>query len=216
MIRALKLVLGLFLAAWAAASLYFVIWYRERYGRGGPMPASQAAHLLNPARGLLHPARRRLEDLRVKPGDTVLEIGPGPGYFTVEAGRTVGPGGRVVALDVQREMAAILRRRLQEQGVANAHPLLADAARLPLADASIDTAFLIAVLGEISDRPAALADLRRVLKPGGTLSVMETLTDPDYMFVDSTRDLCRASGFEVLSHNPRRDGYTMSFTAPAR
>src|SRR4030042_2206352 len=116
MMHILKLLPGLFLIVWGTASLYFVLWYRERYGRDGPMPASQAAELLRPGRGLLHPARRSLEELRVKPGDTVLEIGPGPGYFTIEAGRMVGPEGRVLALDVQREMAASLRGRLEDRG----------------------------------------------------------------------------------------------------
>jgi ubiquinone/menaquinone biosynthesis C-methylase UbiE len=111
-------------------------------------------------------------------------------------------------------MAVILRQRLRDKEATNAHALVGDAAKLPLADGSVDTAFLVTVLGEISDRPSALAELRRVLKPGGTLSFMESLTDPDYMFEDSTRDLCRASGFEVLSHSRRREGYTMSFTAP--
>ncbi len=214
MMRKLKLLLGLLLLVWGAVSLYFVIWYRERHGRGGPMPASQAAHLLNPGRRLLHPVRRSIEEFRIRPGDTVLEIGPGPGYFTIEASRIAGTGGRVLALDVQREMAAILRGRLSEQGIGNAHPLLGNAEKLPLADGCVDTAFLVAVLGEIGDRPAALAELKRVLKPGGTLSVMETLTDPDYMFVESTRDLCRATGFEVIAHSRQPDGYTMSFTAP--
>lgn len=215
MMRKLKLLLGLFLLVWGAASLYCVLWFRDRYAHGGPMPASHAAHLLNPGRRLLHPVRRSLEECRVKPDDTVLEIGPGPGYFTIEAGRIVGPEGRVLSLDIQPEMAVILRGRLRETDIGNAHPLVGDAARLPLADGCVDTAVLVAVLGEIADRPAALTELKRVLKPGGTLSVVETLTDPDYVFVESTRDLCRATGFEVLAHSRQLEGYAMSFTVPA-
>jgi len=92
--------------------------------------------------------------------------------------------------------------------------MVGDAVNLPLADSSVAVGFLVAVLGEIADRPGALAALRRVLKPGGVVSFLETLTDPDYMFQDSLRDLCRASGFQYLEHGRRLEGYTMCFTAP--
>jgi ubiquinone/menaquinone biosynthesis C-methylase UbiE len=86
---------------------------------------------------------------------------------------------------------------------------------LPFANRSVDVAFLVAVLGEVPDRPAALAELRRVLKPGGTLGFLETLSDPDYVFVDTMKDLCRAFGFDLVDHQRQRLGYTMTFTAPS-
>jgi hypothetical protein len=55
---------------------------------------------------------------------------------------------------------------------------------------------------------------RRVLRPGGALSISESATDPDYQLDDGVRDLCRASGFELLHHSGERLGYTMCFTAP--
>lgn len=216
--RALKVLLVVLFAGWVLLSVYIILyivqWFRERYGRGGPMPASQARELLRPGRGWIHPVRSTLERFRLKPGDTVLELGPGPGYFTIEAGRMVGPGGRVLCLDIQPAMVGFLRQRLEEQGVTNAHPMVGDAVNLPLADSSVDVAFLVAVLGEIPDRPGALAELRRVMRTGGVLSFMETLTDPDYMFQDSLRDLCRASGFEFLDRGGQILGYTMCFAAP--
>jgi ubiquinone/menaquinone biosynthesis C-methylase UbiE len=111
-------------------------------------------------------------------------------------------------------MLGLLGQRLGEHGIANAHPLVGDALNLPLAENSVDAAFLVAVLGEVPDRPRALAEIRRVLKPGSVLSFMETLTDPDYMFQDSLRDLCRASGFEYLDEGGQFLGYTMCFSAP--
>ncbi|MGQ9572980.1 MAG: class I SAM-dependent methyltransferase [Dehalococcoidia bacterium] len=178
------------------------------------MPFSKAGHLLHPLRRFIHPVGSTLEKFHLRAGDTVLELGPGPGYFTIEASQIVGARGRLLSLDIQRPMVAALRQRLEERGITNAHPMVGDALNLPLADNSIDAAFLVAVLGEIPDQPKALAELRRVLKPGGILSIMETLTDPDYQFEASVRDLCQASGFNPLEHHRQLLGYTMCFGAP--
>ena len=190
------------------------VWMRERYGRRAPFPAREAQALLNPARKRLQPVRPSLETFRIGPGQTVLEIGPGPGYFTIEASRMAGPSGRIVCVDIQPDMAAILRGRLREHGVANAHPLAGDATRLPLKGRSVDAAYLVAVLGEVPDRPAALRELRRVIRPGGVLAFMETLTDPDYVLEDTMRDLCRLAGFEQIDLTRQRLGYAMVFVAP--
>lgn len=211
--RLLRLLLYLLIAVWALLSLYVFYWFRERHGRGGPFPASQAGMLLHPLRARLQSARPTLERFGIKEGQVALELGPGPGYFTVEAARMVGTAGEVVCLDVQPGMVEALRARLDQHGVANAHPLVGDAARLPLADGSVDAAFLVAVLGEIPDRVAALRELRRVLKPGGVVSFWENLTDPDYVFQRELRDLCRATGFEEAALQREPLGYTMVFRA---
>jgi SAM-dependent methyltransferase len=203
-------------AGWALVTLYVFVWLRERWGRGGPIPVSQAQILLHPLRRWMQPARATLEKFGIRPGGAVLEIGPGPGYFTLEAARMVGASGRMLALDVQRGMLAMLQQRLDGAGARDAHPILGDATCLPLRDGTVDVAFLVAVLGEIPDRPAALAELRRVLKPGGLLGITETLTDPDYQLAATVRDVCRASGFEPVEHSRERTGYTTLFRAPAR
>lgn len=125
--RALKVLLVVLLGGWALLSVYVFVWFRERYGRGGPMPFRRAWILVNPLRRWYHPVRPTLEEFRLKAGDTVLELGPGPGYFTVEASRMVGPQGRLLCVDVQPPMLSMLRQRLEEQGAVNAHPLVGDA-----------------------------------------------------------------------------------------
>jgi SAM-dependent methyltransferase len=196
-----------------AATVEIAGWYIERHRRRGPMPYSGRAILHNPLRPLIHPVRRTLARAHVEPGATVLEVGPGTGYFSVEASRIIGPGGRLLCLDIQPPMLAELSERLRDAGITNAGLILGDATRLPLAEDCVDTAYLVAVLGEIPDRPQALRELRRVLRRGGVLSITETLNDPDYQFEDSVRDVCRASGFEPLEHVRGLLGYTMNFRA---
>jgi len=212
--RTLKSLLFAVLAAWVVLSVYVFVWFRDRYSGRGPMPYTMRWILHSPLRGLIHPVQPMLAMFGLRPGTTVLELGPGNGYFSIEAARLLGAGGRLVCLDIQPPMLTDLRGRLATAGVTNAHPVLGDAHHLPLADASVDVAFLVTVLGEIPDRPQGLAELRRVLKPGGTLSITEHLTDSDYQLEATVRDLCRACGFVPGEHQRRFLGYTMNFAAP--
>jgi SAM-dependent methyltransferase len=214
MMRVLKAIFVVWGVVSGAGAVFAWIWVRERYGRGGPIPPSQAFMLLSPQRSLLHPVDEMVRSFRVREGDTVLELGPGPGYFSIEASRAVGPRGRVLCVDVQPGMVSILRERLDEARAVNARPVVGDGVRLPLRDGCIDAAYLVTVLGEIPDRPKAMAELRRVMKPGGVLSIMESLGDPDYQLEASVRDLCEAYGFSVLELRRQRLGYTLSFSAP--
>lgn len=205
---ALRLLQVLLLLALAAAAR----WLWHQYGRGGPCPFSARWVLHLPLRGLVHPVRRTLRESHVRPGAIVLELGPGTGYFSIEAARILGPEGRLVCIDLQPDMAMALRQRLSSSEVRNADVVIGEAGALPLADQSVDCAFLVTVLGEIPDRPRAIRELRRVLSPGGIMSVTETLPDPDYQFMGSVRDLARAAGFEVLEEIRRFLGYTLNFT----
>ena len=214
--RTLRVVLAVLVAAWGLLCVYVFVWFRDRYSGRGPMPYTMRWILHSPLRGLIHPVQPMLAKFGLRPGTTVLELGPGNGYFSIEAARLLGSGGRLVCLDIQPPMLHDLRGRLAAIGVTNAHPILGDAHQLPLADASVDVAFLVTVLGEIPDRPQGLAELRRVLKPGGILSITEHLTDSDYQLEDTVRDLCRACGFVPGEHQRRFLGYTMNFAAPQR
>lgn len=125
----------------------------------------------------------------------MLEIGPGVGYHSAEAVRRIGNLGRLTCLDIQKEMLEEVRRRLSDSGGSEASFIQASATHLPLSAGSVDHVFLITVLGEIPDRPAALAEIRRVLRSGGRLSVSEQLPDPDFIAPRALRRLLSAAGF---------------------
>ena len=211
--RALFLILRLVVVAWAVVSALWLYSLTQRYKGSRACPYSWRWMLDNLPRRVVQPLRSTVDSFHIDEGRTVLELGPGPGYFSVEVARRLGSEGRLVCVDIQSEMIGALRRRLLREGVTNALPTVGDALALPLADCSVDCAFLVTVLGELPDRPKALAELRRVLKPGGILSIAETLPDPDYQFPDVVRDLCRASGFRLLEHHRRFLGFTMNFAA---
>jgi SAM-dependent methyltransferase len=167
-----------------------------------------------------NPVRRRylgqvLNRVGIQPGERVLELGPGPGAFSLEAARRAGPGGSLVAVDIQPRMIAAVEEKAQEAGVTNVETHVASAYDLPLEDRSADRAFLVTVLPEIPDRRRALLELHRVLKPGGMLSISEEFLDPDYPLARTTIRWAREAGFELAERHGNWFVYTLNFRKPA-
>ena len=179
-----------------------LMWFSERRKRE-VLPAHQAQILLIPLRRFFMPVAQTLDRFGVTAGRTVLELGPGPGYYSVEASARLGSGGRLLCLDLQRGMLERLRERLPPTAT-NVDLVVADATALPLRDACADSAFLVTVLGEIPDQAAALGELRRVLRPGGSLGFAETLVDADIVWARDLRRLCGSAGLieEGFWRNP--------------
>jgi ubiquinone/menaquinone biosynthesis C-methylase UbiE len=147
-----------------------------------------------------HPfiTRERLREiLEPRPGERLLEVGPGTGYYALPAAVWVAPGGRLDVLDVQQEMLDHTMRRAAELGRDNITPTLADARSLPYPDDSFDGAYLVTVLGEIPDQDAALRELRRVVKPDGRVVVGELFGDPHMVTHAALRERGAAAGLEV-------------------
>jgi len=155
-------------------------------------PYSQRWLLAFPRPGL---TRARLAAaLEPKPGERLLEIGPGTGHFTLAMAERVAPGGSVAAFDLQQEMLDALAARAAREGVENIEPRQGDATSLPYEDASFDGAFLVTVLGEVPDQDAALRELRRVLRPGGRVVFGETFLDPHVVALGALRRRASAAG----------------------
>ena len=165
------------------------------------------------------PFRRRymrpvLDRVGLRPGETVLELGPGPGAFTVDAARRLGPEGKLIAVDIQPEMIAQAEERVRLSGMSNVETHVADAYGLPIADASVDRAFLVTVLPEIPDPVRGLCEVYRVLKLGGTLSTTEEFIDPDYPRCQTAIAWAEAAGFELSERFGNWMVYTLDFRKP--
>ena len=177
------------------------------------MPATEAAHLLNPIRSLILSPGRLVKRLGLRPDSQVLEIGPGPGYYSVAVAKAV-PRGRLTLVDIQPEMLAMAKERVQRAGLTNVEFLQGDAVSLPLTAGSVDVVFLVAVLGEVPAQADALSEIRRVLRPGGMLSLTERMTFvPHSLPSPDVIRMATAAGFEhTTSHEgPLRS--TLDFRA---
>ncbi|MFN0053598.1 MAG: class I SAM-dependent methyltransferase [Planctomycetales bacterium] len=140
-----------------------------------------------------------LERIGLRPGQRVLEIGPGPGRLLIPAADRVLPGGEVVGIDIQPGMIDRLKRRAKSANVKNLTAILGDATQPVVAEGSFDVAFIVTTLGEIPDRAAALAQCLRALKPGGVLSITEMLPDPHYQSKTTVKRLAEEAGFRLQS-----------------
>lgn len=116
-----------------------------------------------------------LAALAVQPGQQVLEIGYGTGHSLVALARAVGPQGRVFGIDVSDGMRDVAAARVQEAGLADRVQLVAGPTPpLPYADGQFDAVSLSFTLElfPLPEIPAVLAEIKRVLRPGGKLGVV--------------------------------------------
>ena len=110
--------------------------------------------------------------LKPVPGDKVLDIGCGPGFFMRDIANAVGSSGRLDGIDPSETMCELARQRLSDCKVPNS-VVLGGAESLPYADESFDAVILAQVLLYVPDVPKALSEVHRVLRPGGTLRTFQ-------------------------------------------
>jgi ubiquinone/menaquinone biosynthesis C-methylase UbiE len=157
-----------------------------------------------------HPiiTRDRLRSvLAPEPGERILEIGVGTGYYTLDMAEWVGPEGTIEIFDLQQKFLDHVGERAGERGLTNIVPTQGDATALPFDDASMDAAVLTAVLGEIPDPVAALRQVQRVLKPSGRLIVGELFGDPHFTTQSALKRQAAEAGLAWESHSGSWFGY---------
>jgi ubiquinone/menaquinone biosynthesis C-methylase UbiE len=113
----------------------------------------------------------RLSDAGLKTGQRVLEVGCGPGFFTIPAAKMVGENGFVYALDFNRFAVEHVRRKIEKIGLRNAAVVGADAAKTGLPDGSIDAAFFFSVIHAFPDISEVVREMHRLLKANGIMAV---------------------------------------------
>ncbi|MDX1660923.1 MAG: methyltransferase domain-containing protein [Gemmatimonadota bacterium] len=134
----------------------------------------KAAKLEDPQRSHWLPPSAVLARLGVESGWTIADVGTGTGYFARPLAGAVGDEGRVLAVDVQREMLAKLFVTLAESDAPpNIHPLLGDAVALPIGDDACDALLLANIWHEFEDRSKVAREARRVVRPGGRVAVLD-------------------------------------------
>lgn len=175
----------------AAAAVVGVAWWWRK--NPSACPYNQRFWVQAP-----HPFIRRdrlITTLEPKPGERLLEIGPGTGYYTLDVARALEANGTLHIFDLQQDMLDHTMRRATEAGLSNIVPQQGNAEKLPYDDKTFDGAYLVTVLGEIPDRTAALREMNRVLKANGRLVVGELFGDPHMVTLKLLEGEATEAGF---------------------
>ena len=125
--------------------------------------------------------RRRFDDpfktlkaAGLKPGQRVLEVGCGPGFFTIPAANIVGNKGIVHAVDIHPRAVKRVQNKIKRAGIKNVRPMLANASNTGLEEQSIDLTFMFGLPYIADGQENVVSEIHRILKPGGVLSFMKT------------------------------------------
>jgi SAM-dependent methyltransferase len=110
-------------------------------------------------------------------GETVLDLGSGGGIDVILSARRVGPTGTVYGVDMTDDMLALARRNAEEAGVRNVHFLKGVIEEIPLAADSVDVVISNCVINLSTDKAAVLAEIGRVLRPGGRVGVSDVVAE---------------------------------------
>ncbi|HEX5470655.1 MAG TPA: methyltransferase domain-containing protein [Lacipirellulaceae bacterium] len=142
----------------------------------------QIAHTMHylGAPWLTRESRERQEDcktllaaLKIKPGDTVCDLGCGSGFYSLKLAKLVGQHGRVLAVDIQPQMLALLKDRAADAKITNIEPVLGTTVDPKLPGGKVDLVLLVDVYHEFDHPAEMLAAIRKCLKPTGRVAIAE-------------------------------------------
>ncbi len=115
----------------------------------------------------------------LRDGEIVLDLGSGAGADVLISARRVAPSGRVIGLVMTDEMLDLARANAAQAGVANVEFVKGYLEDMPLKDASVDVVISNCVINLSADKPKTIAEVARVLRPGGRFAVSDVIADPD-------------------------------------
>jgi ubiquinone/menaquinone biosynthesis C-methylase UbiE len=164
-------------------------------------PASRAGHLDSWLRRLLF-RPDRLVGKFIKQGDTVLDIGCGPGLFTCAIAQTVGDAGKVIAVDIQEEMLKHLEKSARSEGLRSRIWLhKAEPGSLGLAEReSINAAFAVYVVHEVPHAARLMQEVFMLLIPGGIFLIVEPKFVVSRSEFQKTVGTAVSAGFSIAGH----------------
>lgn len=186
---------------------------RNAFGRG-VFPHEMTWFLDLPGRGFIMSAKTVANRLPVASNATVLEVGPGSGYYSIEIAKKLVHG-RLEILDIQKEMLEKCQSKLDRAGLQNYSTNLGDGKILPFNDNEFDAICMVTVFGEIEGRQEFLEESRRVLKPNGILSITEHHPDPDFEHAKGLQEEVEKHDFIMLQKLGWRWAYTANFSNQA-
>jgi ubiquinone/menaquinone biosynthesis C-methylase UbiE len=170
------------------------------FGRGQHVCPWWACYLFdNPVRKLFHDPYEMLSPY-VEQGFTVIDIGPGMGYFTIPLLKLVGKDGKVIAVDIQEKMLAVLKHRAIKAGVdANLITHLSQPNDFLLKEKA-DFILVFWMLHEVADQVKFLKDVKKLMKKTASALIVEPRLHVSKMAFDRTIEMARKGGLKIQAH----------------
>lgn len=138
-----------------------------------------APWLIRESRQREEDCQKMLENLGVKPGMTICDMGCGNGFYSLQLAKMVGNEGKILAVDIQSEMLRLLKARAEAQGIENIELVLGDIDDPKLPEGKVDLIMCVDVYHEFSHPEEMLAGMRKSLKPDGMIVMLEfRMEDP--------------------------------------
>lgn len=182
----------------------------KRFAGKGVFPPQYAFTLLIPIRNIFLSPRKLIKRLDLQKNSLVLEVGPGPGYFSAKIARTL-PDGLLYLTDIQQEMLDYARKRLDRKKILNVEYHLCNGISLPSSDNQFDVIFMVTVLGEIENKQQYIKEFNRVLRGNGILSISEQAGDPDKLEKHEIEELFKGHDFKFDKFFGTRRNFTINF-----
>ncbi len=182
----------------------------QRFVAKGVFPYQYAFTLLIPLRNIFLSPKKLIERLELRSNYTVLEIGPGPGYFSTKIARVL-KNGKLVLTDIQQEMLNYEKKRIDKQKLMNVEYKLCNGKTLDFTKNSFDRVFMVTVIGEVQYKNEYLKEIYRILKNDGILSISELAGDPDKVSAAELLELVQVNGFKLKKQFGSNKNYTMNF-----
>jgi ubiquinone/menaquinone biosynthesis C-methylase UbiE len=151
---------------------------------------------------------QKILDGYINPGDTAMDVGCGPGFFTIDMAKMVGPGGRVIAVDLQPEMLASTLKKAVRKGVAGqivTHRCAADCIGF---DQKVDFILAYYMVHETPDSPAFFKEAKTMLNEGGRMLVVEPRMHVSKNAFDAMLAEAEKAGFSALDFPRKKGGYS--------
>lgn len=184
--------------------------YQNSFSGKGLFPPKYAFTLLIPLRNIFLSPKKLIERLNLKEDFAVLEIGPGPGYFSPKIAKVLIKG-QLVLTDIQQKMLDFSRKRLEKRKIKNVEYKLGNGKTLDFENERFDRIFMITVIGEVVNKKEYINEIHRILKKDGILSISELAGDPDKLSTKELQNLVCPEGFKVKEQFGTERNYTMNF-----
>ena len=182
----------------------------KRFAAKGVFPYQMAFTLLIPFRNIFLSPGQLINRLELQDDLTVMELGPGPGYFSIKVAKKLTCG-KLILADIQQEMLDYARKRVNRKKIKNVEYYLCDGKTFRFEDNFFDRIYMITVIGEVENKDAYMKEMHRMLKKGGILSVSELAGDPDKMSIDEIKHLTGKHHFSFYKLYGKESNYTINF-----